>query len=77
MGMTIEDFLTYAKGHNMVCMTKELYEQRLSEDIRAVMKNLQLEIEELDPGVGWEGYVKKEDLNRLIQDEIDSDWRGE
>ena len=68
MGMTIDEFEEYAKSHNILIMTRELYENRL----KAILVELQLEIREHDPGCGWEGYADKNVIDCIIQERINS-----
>ena len=72
MGMTIEEFEEYAKSHNILTMTRELYENRLKADLKAILVELQLEIREHDPGCGWDGYADKNVIDCIIQERINS-----
>ena len=48
------------------------YENRLKADMVAMLTEIQLEIEEHDPGCGWEGYADKNVNDCIIQERINS-----
>lgn len=48
------------------------YEARLKADLKAILVELQLEIEEMDSGCGWEGYRPTAQVIGLIQQKITS-----
>ena len=48
------------------------YENRLKADMVAMLTEIQLEIEEHDPGCGWEGYADKNVIDCIIQERINS-----
>ena len=57
------------------------YENRLKADLKAILVELQLEIEELDSRAGYDGngmptfstdYIRKNKVNELIQQKINS-----
>lgn len=58
---------------------KDQYENRLKADLKAILVELQLEIEELDSRAGYDGngiptfstdYIRKKKVNELIQQKI-------
>ena len=49
---------------------KEQYETRLKADMVAMLEDLDLQIDEFDSGCGWEGYIKKIDVHKLIRQKI-------
>jgi hypothetical protein len=51
---------------------KEQYEQRLKADLKAILVELQLEIEEMDSGCGWEGYRPTAQVIGLIEQKINA-----
>lgn len=51
---------------------KDQYETRLKADIKAILVELQLEIEEMDSGCGWEGYRPTAQVIGLIQQKINA-----
>ena len=56
------------------------YENRLKADMKAMLTELQLEIEEMDSGCGWEGYRPTAQVIGLIQqkiNELKADQEGE
>ena len=55
---------------NKYQMMKADYENRLRADMVAMLEDLDLQIDEFDPGCGWDGYIKKIDLHELIQQKI-------
>ena len=69
MGMTIEEFEEYAKSHNILTMTRELYENRLKADLKAILVELQLEIEKLDTPNNGSAYM---DCVEIIQEKINA-----
>lgn len=48
------------------------YDTRLKADLVAILKELQLEIEEMDPGCGWEGYRPTSQIIGAIQQKINA-----
>ena len=48
------------------------YENRLKADMVAILEDLDLLIDEFDPGCGWDGYIKKIDVHEIIQEKIDA-----
>ena len=56
------------KAWNMI----DQYEARLKADLVAMLTDIQLEIEEMDSGCGWEGYIKKDVINDYLQQKINS-----
>ena len=61
-------------------LLKEQYKNRLKSDMAAMLKDIQLEIEELDSRAGYDGngmptfstdYIRKNKVNELIQQKID------
>ena len=79
MEMTIEEFEEYAKSHNILTMTREFYETRLKADLKAILVELQLELEENT--VRWyvgrvdgksDDVVLMETINDLIQQKINA-----
>lgn len=63
---------TLDKAWNII----DQYENRLKADMLAVLEDLDLLIDEFDSGCGWDGYIKKIDVHKLIQQKI-NDLRGE
>ena len=55
---------------NKYQMMKADYENRLKADMAAMLEDLDLQIDEFDPGCGWAGYIKKIDVHGLIQQKI-------
>ena len=51
---------------------KDQYENRLKADMVAMFTELQLEIEEMDSGCGWEGYRPTAQVIGLIQQKINA-----
>lgn len=51
---------------------KDQYEARLKADLEAILVELQLEIEEMDSGCGWEGYRPTAQVIGLIQQKINA-----
>ena len=51
-------------------MMQSDYENRLKADMAAMLSELQLEIEEMDSGCGWEGYRPTAQVIGLIQQKI-------
>ena len=49
---------------------KDEYENRLKADMVAILTEIQLEIEEMDSGCGWEGYRPTAQVIGLIQQKI-------
>ena len=79
MGMSIDEFDEYAKSHNILTMTKDFYENRLKADLKAILVELQLELEENT--VRWyvgrvdgksDDVVLMETINDLIQQKINA-----
>lgn len=70
MGMTIDEFEEYAKSHNILTMTRELYENRLKDDMVAMLTELQLEIAELEEEADIGKVVMIGAIDRLIQQKI-------
>ena len=66
MGMTIEEFEEYAKSHNILTMTRELYENRLKADMVAMLENLRLRADETQGhkynSDFWEGFYTYDDI---------------
>lgn len=63
------------------CKFRADYENRLKDDLKAILVELQLEIEELDSRAGYDGngmptfstdYIRKNKVNELIQQKINS-----
>lgn len=48
------------------------YENRLKSDMMAGLEDLDLLIDEFDSGCGWDGYIKKIDVHKLIQQKINA-----
>ena len=48
------------------------YENRLKADLVAMLTEIELEIEEMDSGCGWEGYRPTAQVIGLIQQRINS-----
>lgn len=69
MGMSIDEFEEYAKTHNILIMTKDVYENRLRADMVAMLTEIQLEIEELDTPNNGSAYM---DCSEIIQEKITS-----
>lgn len=67
MGMSIDEFEEYAKSHNILTMTKELYENRLKADMVAMLEDLDLQIDE--SAAYNREYAK---IQRLIRDKINT-----
>lgn len=73
MGMTIDEFEEYAKTHNILIMTKDFYENRLKADMVAMLTEIQLEFEELEPEYDCNSYsCGIADCYRTIQEKITS-----
>lgn len=49
---------------------KDQYEARLRADMAAMLEDLDLQIDEFDSGCGWDGYIQKIDVHKLIQQKI-------
>lgn len=49
---------------------KDQYEARLKADMVAMLTEIQLEIEEMDSGCGWEGYRPTAQVLEVIQQKI-------
>ena len=56
----------------MINKFAESYENRLKADMVAMLTELQLEIEEMDSGCGWEGYRPTAQVIGLIQQKINA-----
>ena len=48
------------------------YENRLKADLKAIFVELQMEIEEMDSGCGWEGYRPTAQVLEVIQQKINA-----
>jgi hypothetical protein len=74
MAMTIDEFDEYAKSHNILTMTREFYEARLKADLKAILVELQLDIEELKSyeSVDGQDLVMLADIGTLFQQKINS-----
>lgn len=73
MGMTIDEFEEYAKSHNILFMTRDFYEARLKADMVAMLTEIQLEFEELEPEYDCNSYsCGIADCYRTIQEKITS-----
>lgn len=59
-----------------ITMMRLDYEARLKADKVAILEDLDLLIDEFDSGSGWDGYIKKIDVHKLIQQKING-LRGE
>lgn len=67
--MNLEDFIRqYAEV--IMEQFKADYENRLKADMVAMLTEIQLEIEEMDSGCGWEGYRPTAQVIGLIQQKI-------
>jgi hypothetical protein len=73
--------LEHRKGDEVECVIcaptveaipKSDYENRLKADVVAMLTEIQLEIEEMDSGCGWEGYRPTAQVIGLIQQKINS-----
>ena len=69
--MNLEDFIRqYAEV--IMDQFKADYENRLKADMVAMFTELQLEIEEMDSGCGWEGYRPTAQVIGLVQQKINA-----
>ena len=70
MGMTSKEYHEgYQQGFKDA---KADYENRLKADLVAMLTEIELEIEEMDSGCGWEGYRPTAQVIGLIQQRINS-----
>ena len=75
MGMTIDvqDPKAFAEWCKFIgAIPKADYENRLKADLVAMLTEIELEIEEMDSGCGWEGYRPTAQVIGLIQQRINS-----
>ena len=73
MRNSIQSAIVFSRKYQMM---QADYENRLKADMVAILTEIQLEIEEMDSGCGWEGYRPTAQVIGLIQQKI-NELKGE
>ena len=72
--MTIDEFEEYAKTHNILLMTKELYNARLKADMVAMLEDLRLDFQEAELAGVFDNkeLIFADEVDDLVQQKINA-----